>query len=492
MKRLISITLLIALVFTLMAPAAYAADAITANVTSVDAIPGETVTLTVSLSGLKEGYVSGKLILNYPAELTLVSIIGVGFNGVENLDQSLINHASSDPVDEATLATVAFKVADDAAAGNYTVTATVKDMANCDFAVMPVSDGSGTVTVTIPECETHTWGNWVGTAADCENAADRTRECSVCGKVETDNTAALGHDWDDGVVTIEPTEDAEGVKTFTCGRCGETKTESVDKLDHEHKIDTEAGWESDAKGHWHVCDCGESVDYAAHDWDNGVVVEEATEDEAGLMKYTCEVCGYETEVSYELEQEDEFPWWNLIGGVASEPFTDVTSADWFYDDVVYVYNKGLMNGVTNTTFAPDGTTTRAMIVTILWRLDGKAMGGVNTFADVAAGSWYEDAVAWAAKYGIVTGYDAATFGPNDPITREQLATILYRFNNYRGGSLLASDLEFPDAGSVSGYAVEAMKWAVGQNLINGMDGKLNPKGYATRAQVAAILTRYCK
>ena len=480
MKRSISIVLLIALVFTLMAPAAYAADAIKANVSSADAIPGDTVNLTVSLSGLKEGYVSGKLFLTWPDELTLVSITGVGFNGVVNLDEASINHGSAEAVTETTLATATFKVADDAAEGTYSVTASVQDMTNYDFVAMAVTSGSGAVKVTVPHvCD-----------PDNEWKFDANKHWHECECGEKFDVAT--HVWDDGTVTKEPTDTAEGEKLFTCTVCEATKTESIPMLDHEHEKDESKDWESNENGHWYFCDCGERI-YSDHTWDNGVIVEEATNEKEGLKKYTCTVCGYEKLVAYKLDQEDEFPWWILIGGGASEPFTDVTPSDWFYNDVVYVYNNGLMNGVSDTTFAPNATTTRAMIVTILWRLDGQAMGGANTFADVAAGSWYANAVAWAAKYGIVTGYDAATFGPNDPITREQLATILYRFNNYRDGKLDAvSTLDFPDAGSVSGYAVEAMKWAVGQGLINGMDGKLNPTGSATRAQVAAILHRYCK
>ena len=179
------------------------------------------------------------------------------------------------------------------------------------------------------------------------------------------------------------------------------------------------------------------------------------------------------------------------------PFVDVNVNDWFYNDVVYVYVNGLMNGTSATTFDPYGITTRGQIVTILWRLEGQpAVSGACPFTDVAVGSYYETAITWAAANGIVTGYDATTFGPDDQITREQMAAILYR---YAMGKQLASPAlvnnlaVFTDADKISAYAVEAMNWAVGQGLINGMgDGTVAPQGQAIRAQAAAILHRFCE
>ena len=175
------------------------------------------------------------------------------------------------------------------------------------------------------------------------------------------------------------------------------------------------------------------------------------------------------------------------------PFTDVGTGAWYRNDVAYVYGVGLMNGTSETTFAPDQNTSRAMIVTILYRLEKEpAVTGENTFADVADGSWYADAVTWAQASGIVTGYDETTFGPNDSITREQLATILCRYAQYKEVPAPASgDLsQFNDADQVGSYAVEAMQWAVGAGLISGDNGgNLLPKGTAARSQVAAVLHR---
>lgn len=175
------------------------------------------------------------------------------------------------------------------------------------------------------------------------------------------------------------------------------------------------------------------------------------------------------------------------------PFTDVNRLDWFYDAVEYVYEEGLMSGTSATTFAPNGTTTRGMIVTILHRLEGVSMAYGENFADVSADAYYADAVAWASDKGIVTGYGNGYFGPNDAITRQQLATILFRFAGFYGKSTTPRAMlgDFADGDSVADYAIDAMQWAVAEDLIKGSDGYLNPNGFATRAQVATILERFC-
>ena len=176
------------------------------------------------------------------------------------------------------------------------------------------------------------------------------------------------------------------------------------------------------------------------------------------------------------------------------PFTDVRSTDWFYEDVKYVYDEGLMNGTGKTKFSPNADLTRAMVVTVLYRIENEPVTGkADMFGDVSGGQWYTKAVAWAAENGIVNGYSNGNFGPNDPITREQLATILYRYTKFKSGSVEASRNylnSFSDAGQVSTYAVEAMNWAVAGGLINGSGDKLMPTARASRAQVAAIIHRY--
>ncbi len=181
--------------------------------------------------------------------------------------------------------------------------------------------------------------------------------------------------------------------------------------------------------------------------------------------------------------------------VSGLPFGDVKTADWFYNDVKYVYEKGMMAGTAADVFAPNATTTRAMIVTILYRLEGSpAVTGTNAFADVPASQWYTDAVNWAAANQIVKGTSATTFAPNDSITREQMAAILYRYAQYKGYDVTKkADLSgYSDNGQVSAYAKDALAWANAAKLINGVTNTtLAPQGNATRAQVSAILHRFC-
>ena len=178
------------------------------------------------------------------------------------------------------------------------------------------------------------------------------------------------------------------------------------------------------------------------------------------------------------------------------PFTDVASDAWYAQAVAYVYRQGLMSGTAQDRFSPDLTTNRAMLVTILYRLAGSpAVDGGSAFTDVSGGDWYANGVAWASVNGIVTGYGDGRFGPNDPITREQMAAILYRYAGFAGQSTTGqADLSgYTDAGQISPYAAEAMGWAVDRGLITGVSaGTLAPGGSATRAQVATILMRFCR
>lgn len=179
------------------------------------------------------------------------------------------------------------------------------------------------------------------------------------------------------------------------------------------------------------------------------------------------------------------------------PFTDVSENDWFYADVAYVYANGLMAGTSMITFSPNVTTTRGMIVTILYRLEGEpTISGICPFDDVKSGSYYEKAITWAAAKGIVSGYGSDLFGPDDPITREQMAVILFRYAHYKGLDVSAGEdtniLSYNDALDISEYAFPAMQWICGESILNGSDGNLMPRGSATRAQVAAILHRFCE
>lgn len=177
------------------------------------------------------------------------------------------------------------------------------------------------------------------------------------------------------------------------------------------------------------------------------------------------------------------------------PFVDVRGSDWFYADVAFVYQQGMMNGISHNAFCPDITTSRGMIVAILYRLEGSpTVFGNHSFNDVKVSSYYKDAITWAASHGIVSGYNNDEFGTDDKITREQMASILYRYAAYKGYDVSCrADLsKFVDVGSISSYAADAASWANVHGLIQGVNNSLfNPAGNATRSQVAAILHRFC-
>ena len=181
-------------------------------------------------------------------------------------------------------------------------------------------------------------------------------------------------------------------------------------------------------------------------------------------------------------------------GTGANPFTDVSEKDWFYGDVMFVYENGLMLGTSKTLFSPYGTATRGMMATILWRMEGSpAPKGKNSFTDVEAGKWYADAITWTAENGIFAGYGKDKFGPDDPITREQLAAIFYRYADYKGYDLTVKGNpdKFKDADKITDYAETAMQWAVDSGLVKGKSGNLlDPQGTATRAEIAAMLHRF--
>ncbi len=177
------------------------------------------------------------------------------------------------------------------------------------------------------------------------------------------------------------------------------------------------------------------------------------------------------------------------------PFTDIPEGFWCYDEVGYVYERGLMNGTGPNSFSPNGSTTRSMIVAILYRMEGSPAVGSADFTDVSSGMYYAPAVAWASANGIVNGYSDGTFRPNAAITREQMAAFLYRYARYKGsGVSQRADLSaYTDAAGIAGYAVEAMAWANAAGLVNGTSQTtLSPRGTATRAQAAVILTRFAR
>ena len=384
---------------------------------------------------------------------------------------------------------------------------------------------------------THSYKDVV-TAPTCTAKGYTTHTCA-CGDSYVDTyTDALGHAWDEGKVTKEPTETETCVKTFTCTRCGETKTETIPVLPHTHSYKAVVTAPTcTAKGYTtHICSCGDSYvdtytdplghdlkddaavaatcttagttagkhctrcDYKegmetiaalGHAWDEGKVTKEATETTQGSMTYTCTRCP--------ATKRDILP---ASGLVATAVYNDVKNdTSWFYPGVQYCLSYGLMSGMGNGSFAPGEYTTRAQVAQILYNLHGNPeVSGGTPFTDVPEGAWYQKAVTWAHSVGIVNGVTATTFSPNANITRQDFVLMLMRYlNNVRmvDRTWTPDDLSrFVDAGSVGSWALDAMKDAVAINAISGVpvDGRLyiQPARNATRAEAAKILMVFHK
>ena len=331
---------------------------------------------------------------------------------------------------------------------------------------------SQTKTEVIPATGAHTFVFTKNVAPSCTEAGYDLYTCRDCGASEQRNVKpALGHKWDSGTVTTEPTETDPGTMTYTCTVCGQTKTEVIP-----------------ATGpHTHV-------------WDEGTVTVAPTETTPGVRTYTCTVCGQTRTEIIPATGSAVCP-----GGAAcpSFRFRDVPApSNWAHEGIDYCVRHGLMSGFDATTFSPDTVSTRAQIVMILYNLSGDTTDYSKyyvPFTDVRPGTWYYNAVAWGYDKDIVSGMTPTTFAPDGLITREQMAVLLYGYTEkyapaYLGGA--ASLNGFPDAASVSNWAYAAMSWAVGNGLISGIASNgadyLAPSGGATRAQIAAIMMRYCR
>ena len=309
----------------------------------------------------------------------------------------------------------------------------------------------------------------------CTESGHYKGTCPRCGKDYDDVIPALGHDWGEWVVAQEPTAETTGYRYHVCTRAG---------------CNTRVG-EDIPKLHTHT-------------WDAGVVTQKPTATEPGVKTYTCTICNEQkTESIPATGVPDTCPGGPTCPGYA---FRDMPAPDnWAHAGLDYCIYRGYINGLSATTVDPSGTCTRAQLVCILYRIQGEPKVVEDyeldklraPFDDVPRGQWYTNAIWWAKLTGIVNGTSATTFDPSGQITREQLATILYRYTaKYAPDATgnAASLAAYPDAGSVSAYARDAMAWAVGNGLISGLPhGKtdyLEPGGSATRAQVATILMRY--
>lgn len=302
----------------------------------------------------------------------------------------------------------------------------------------------------------HTWDEGTRTLEpDCVTPGELQRHCTVCGAEKTEPIPELGHAFGDWITDQAPTCTATGVEMRTCSRCQDTQTRTVAALGHDF-------------GEW-------------------VVTGEATEEDAGEESHSCNRCGeVETRETAKLS-------------CPSAKFVDVNRRAWYHNAIDFAITNNIFSGMDATHFNPNGKTTRAMFVAVLWRLAGQEeVDTENPFEDVKPTTYYAKAVAWAAKNGIVAGMDATHFNPAGNVTREQVAAFLYRYAASLQLDLTANaDLStFPDADTVSPYAKDSMSWAVGNGFISGTKEAdtiyLNPKGNATRAQVAQILMNFAQ
>lgn len=331
---------------------------------------------------------------------------------------------------------------------------------------------------------------------DCGSAGYEVQKCGYCGDERTVRKPALGHNWGDWIVETPATNTTEGSKYRICKRCGEKQTATIPKLSHTHEYSivevieptcTEQGYTL------YKCTCGASIvdeeSYVAalgHHWAETDRTP-STERTQGVVTYQCAQCG---KYRYEMLPKLPTSWKN--------PFWDVSESNWFYEQVCYVAQNDLMVGTSDTRFSPNQSMSRAMLVTVLYRMAGepKIAGMYSPFTDVKSGSYYSDAVAWAYTCEIVAGVTDTTFCPDQDITREQMIAIFYRYAQFKDydTSATASLDAFPDAGDTSRYAVSALEWGVGAGLISGVatssGNQLQPKGTATRAQAATILMEF--
>ena len=314
-------------------------------------------------------------------------------------------------------------------------------------------------------------------APTCTEPGHYKGTCPTCGKDYDDVVPALGHDWGEWVTSIEPTVSTVGYRYHVCNRdgCGYREGEDIPKLH-------------------------------THTWDAGVVTQKPTAAEPGVRTYTCTVCGQTRTETIPATGVPE----TCNGGPACPgyAFRDMPAPSiWSHEGLDYCIYHGYIAGTSATTVTPDGECTRAMIVSILYRVQGEPakVNGYELkklaapFDDVERGCWYTDAIWWAKLTGVVSGMSPSTFAPDDPITRAQLAVILYNYTQQFAPESLTetgSLTGFPDAGSVPSWARTAMAWAVGNGLISGVGENgvsyLRPEGCATRAQVATILMNYDK
>lgn len=332
---------------------------------------------------------------------------------------------------------------------------------------------------------------------DCTQPGTEYYVCGQCGDVHLVRLPAKGHDWGDWIVDKQATDLEDGAQHRICKVCGERQEEVIPKLDHVHNyIPTPIEPTCEQQGYTrYTCACGDSyieessyVPALGHTWAE-TARQEATNKTVGVITYTCQRCG-RLRYEYIPKTEPVETWKN--------PYRDVRSNAWYYGFVAYVSQNSLMTGTSPTTFSPNGSMSRAMVVMVLYKMNGApSVAGMHTpFRDVPADQWYTSAVTWAYNCGVVGGTSATTFSPGNDITREQMMTMFYAYAKYMNyNTMVVADLSaYPDSGDVSSWAQTCMSWAVANTFISGVkenDGDyLRPQGTATRAQAAVILYRF--
>ena len=353
----------------------------------------------------------------------------------------------------------------------------------------------------------HDWDDGaITTQPDCTEKGERTYTCINCKMTKTEEIAAVGHEWGDGAITTQPDCTERGERTYTCINCKMTKTEEIAAAGHEW-----GGWVITAKPSLtatgtaeHVCAKDEShkesvtlpVLSDTTVWTKGEIVDGAQEYHSIYGTVTVAVSSPPPAPTLPAP-EPETPVCPQDSTCPIAKFTDTSVTGWYHDAVHYALEHGLMSGTGSTTFEPDSTLSRAMLVQILYNLEGKpTIIGSTIFDDVSASAWYADAVAWAAANGVVAGNGDGTFSPEDPVTREQMAVIFRNYARYVGRlnvHIIGDISGFTDAGKLSDWAISAMQWAVGSGLISGKgNGVLDPVGNSTRAEAATVLMKFCE
>ena len=360
--------------------------------------------------------------------------------------------------------------------GNATCTEDGTKTAKCDHC---------DATNTIPDAGSalgHDMGSWETIVpATCTENGEEQRTCSRCDHMESRVIEAVGHRWDNGVVTREPTEDTEGERLYTCTSCGATRTESIPVIGHEHRYEavvtaptcTERGYTT------YTCKCGESyvadyVDALDHSFSDWIVIQEPTTTEDGLEERSCTRCGHtEQRTIAKLEN----------------PFNDVAPGSFYYEPVMWAIENGITNGTSANTFAPNDQCMRAHVVTFLWRAVGSPEPTMtdNPFVDVKPADFYYKPVLWALENGITSGMDATHFGPTAYCNRAQVVTFLYR--TMGSPALESMDNPFTDVQAGTFYEKPVL-WAVQNGITNGLSAtSFGPGSICNRAQIVTFLYR---